>query len=268
MNPEEMKVTTRSPYANGRPWCRRAGRMALLLCLVATLDACTVLKRLAMVGEAPSLSNVEDPTHLANRRPVELPMPRAVEPVHQANSLWRAGSQHFLQDQRAAKEGDIVTINIEIQDRAQISNKTTRSRIASEDASAASILGYEASLSQLLPTAINPTSLIDLDSAGSTEGNGTVDRGETIDMRVAALVTQVLPNGNMVIAGRQEVRINFEVRELQVAGIIRAADISSTNTVEFDKIAEARISYGGRGHLTDVQQPRYGQQVFDILWPF
>lgn len=248
--------------------CRQIARLTVLLSLLGGLEACTVLKRLTQIGETPPLSRIENPAPLANRRPIELPMPGAVAPRHQANSLWRAGSQHFLQDQRAGKAGDIVTINIEIQDRAQISNKTTRSRIATEDASASSIIGYEASLSQILPTAIDPTSLIDLDSSGSTEGNGTVDRGETIDMRVAALVTQVLPNGNMVVAGRQEVRINFEVRELQVAGIIRPADISSTNTVEFDKIAEARISYGGRGQLTDVQQPRYGQQVFDILWPF
>ena len=261
-------MTRRLPSANMKLWIRSLVRLSGLLLLVLGLDACTVLKRLTEIGQEPPLSRIENPAPLANRRPVELPMPRATTPTHQANSLWRAGSQHFLQDQRAAKEGDIVTINIEIQDRAQISNTTTRSRIATEDASANSILGYEASLSQLLPTAIDPTSLIDLDSSGSTEGNGTVDRGETIDMRVAALVTQVLPNGNMVVAGRQEVRVNFEVRELQVAGIIRPADISSTNTVEFDKIAEARISYGGRGQLTDVQQPRYGQQVFDILWPF
>ena len=110
--------------------------------------------------------------------------------------------------------------------------------------------------------------LIDLDSTSSSQGVGSVDRGESIDLRVAALVTQVLPNGNLVIAGRQEVRVNYEVRELQVVGMIRPEDITSTNTISYDQIAEARIAYGGRGHISDVQQPRYGQQFFDVIWPF
>jgi flagellar L-ring protein precursor FlgH len=142
------------------------------------------------------------------------------------------------------------------------------SRTSAEGASASSILGYEASLAQILPQAIDPTNLIDLDSSGSTEGAGQVNRDESIELRVAALVTQVLPNGNLVIAGRQEVRVNFELRELKVVGIIRPEDITSANTIEFDQIAEARIAYGGRGQITDVQQPRYGQQVYDILGPF
>ena len=161
-----------------------------------------------------------------------------------------------------------MTINIEISDSATISNRTTRSRTASEDASLINLLGYQTQLANIFPPDFNPLNMVDLNSAGSTEGNGTVDRGETIDLEVAALVTQVLPNGNLVVAGRQEMRINYEVRELQVAGVIRPEDITSTNTIGFDKIAEARIAYGGRGHLTDVQQPRYGQQVFDVLWPF
>jgi flagellar L-ring protein precursor FlgH len=243
-------------------------RLAGVVLVTLALGACNILPRLAEVGRAPDLSRIENPARLAGKQPVQMPMPQAVEAARQPNSLWRPGSQHFLKDQRAAEEGDIVTVNIEIQDKAQISNTTNRSRIAAEDSSASSILGYEASLAQILPEAIDPTNLIDLDSSGSTEGAGSVNRDESIELRVAALVTQVLPNGNLVIAGRQEVRVNFEIRDLKVAGIIRPEDITSTNTIEFDQIAEARISYGGRGQITDVQQPRYGQQIFDILWPF
>jgi flagellar L-ring protein precursor FlgH len=246
----------------------RPFRLAGLLLVAVSLNACNALQRVAEIGRPPAMSAIQDPRGIVGRQPVQMPQPAPVAANHQPNSLWRPGSQHFLQDQRAAKVGDIVTVDIEIQDKAEISNSTNRSRTAAEDSSASSVLGYEASLTQLLPSALDPTSLIDLDSSGSTEGTGSIQRDETINLSVAALVIQVLPNGNLVIAGRQEVRVNFEMRELQVAGIIRPEDIASTNTIAFDQIAEARIAYGGRGTLSDLQQPRYGQQIFDILWPF
>ena len=129
-------------------------------------------------------------------------------------------------------------------------------------------MGYESSLSRVLPEAILPGSLIDLDSKTSNEGLGTIERDETIELKIAATVSQKLPNGNLVIHGRQEVRVNYETRDLQIAGVIRPEDISSSNTISYEKIAEARIAYGGRGQITDVQQPRYGTQVIDILFPF
>jgi flagellar L-ring protein precursor FlgH len=247
---------------------RHAARAATLVLAAAALAGCNALTRLSQIGEEPPLTKLESPAVLHDSQPISMPMPPPEVIERQPNSLWRPGSRAFLKDQRANQVGDILTVVIAIDDGAQISNTTQRSRTNAENASASSFLGYEASLGAVLPEAIDPTNLVDLDSSTSSQGAGSVNRDESIDLRVAALVTQVLPNGNLVIAGRQEVRVNYEVRELQVVGMIRPGDITSTNTISYDQIAEARIAYGGRGHISDVQQPRYGQQVFDVIWPF
>ncbi len=246
----------------------RLTKTATIAVLALTLGACNALTRLSQVGEASPLTAIQNPAVLHGNQPIAMPMPPPLVVERKPNSLWRPGSRAFLKDQRASEVGDILTVVIEIEDDASISNSTSRSRTAGENSSASSILGYEASLATILPSAFNPTSLIDLDSTSNTNGTGSVNRDETINLRIAALVTQVLPNGNLVIAGRQEIRVNFEVRELQVAGLIRPEDITSTNTINYDQIAEARIVYGGRGQISDVQQPRYGQQIYDIIWPF
>jgi len=242
---------------------------AVISVMALSLSACNMINRLAEVGATPALSTIGNPAKLVDGgQTVSIPMPSAVEVERSPSSLWRPGSRAFLKDQRATEVGDILTVIIQINDSAAISNKTNRSRTNAENSSAAALLGYEASLASILPAAVNPTNLIDLDSNSNSEGSGAVTRDETINLRVAALITQVLPNGNLVVAGRQEVRVNYEVRELQVAGMIRPEDITSSNQINYDQIAEARIAYGGRGHLSDVQQARYGQQVFDIIWPF
>jgi flagellar L-ring protein precursor FlgH len=251
--------------ARGQARLAKATSIALV---ALALGACNALTRMSQVGEEPPLAAIQNPAVLHGNQPIAMPMPPPMVVERKPNSLWRPGSRAFLKDQRASEVGDILTVVIEIEDDATISNSTNRSRSAGEDASASSILGYEASLGSVLPEAIDPTNLIDLDSTSNSQGAGSVNRDESINLRVAALVTQVLPNGNLVIAGRQEVRVNFEVRELQIAGLIRPEDITSTNTIKYDQVAEARIAYGGRGHISDVQQPRYGQQIYDIIWPF
>ena len=129
-------------------------------------------------------------------------------------------------------------------------------------------MGFEGAFDVILPEAVDPMDLVDIDTRSVHEGEGSVEREETINLKVAAIVTQTLPNGNLVIRGRQEVRVNFEVRELFIAGVIRPEDITADNTIDSSKVAEARIIYGGRGQLTDVQQPRYGFQLLDIIYPF
>ncbi len=255
--------------SNRKSQILRLAKTTAALLLAGSLSGCLFTERLANVGQAPALSQIDNPAKLNGNRPLVLPMPQPAEEayVQEANSLWRQGSRSFFKDQRARNVGDLITVDIQINDSANLSNETERTRDNSENAGLTNALGWETQLGEVL-TGVDPTSLINANSDSKSNGKGTVKRNESIKMTVAAMVTQVLPNGNMVIAGRQETRVNFEIRELQVAGIIRAEDITNTNTISFNQIAEARISYGGRGQLSDVQQPRYGQQIYDILWPF
>jgi len=240
-----------------------------LICAVAVLlSACNAATRLANIGAEPQLSRIENPVESRDYKPVTLPMPRPEPVVHQANSLWRPGSRQFFKDQRAARVGDILTVNVTVDDKAKVTNTTTRTRGNSESATLPNFLGAETGALNKAFNGINVAKPVDLGSNSSSTGVGSVDRDETINLKVAALVTQVLPNGNLVIRGKQEVRVNFEVRELEVSGVVRPEDITSTNTINHSQIAEARISYGGHGQLTDVQQPRYGQQIFDVIFPF
>jgi flagellar L-ring protein precursor FlgH len=243
-------------------------RIAGLLLLGVSLSACGAVDRLANVGQAPALSPIEDPTATKGYKPVQMPMPAMEHASYAPNSLWRTGSRAFFKDQRARLVGDLVTVKVKVTDKAQLNNTTKRSRKNGEDVGADNAFGFENKLDKYLPDGASAGSLLKLDSAASSEGAGSVNRSETLATNVAAVVTQTLPNGNLVIEGKQEIRVNFEVRELIVAGVIRPEDIESDNTIESTKIAQARIAYGGRGQITDVQQPRYGQQVMDILLPF
>jgi flagellar L-ring protein precursor FlgH len=157
---------------------------------------------------------------------------------------------------------------IEIDDQANISNSSNRARSGSENLGIGSLVGIPQILQNKLPGDASFDDLASVDSSSSSSGNGSVQRNEQIALKIAATVVDVLPNGHLVVQGTQEVRVNFELRDLQVAGIVRPEDISRQNTITYDKIAGARVSYGGRGQITDVQQPRYGQQVTDILLPF
>ena len=238
-------------------------RLIAAVLVAATLAGCNSADRIANIGKAPDMA----PVGTIEPR-VSMPMPAAEEIVYQPNSLWRSGSRAFFRDQRAARVGDILTVLINISDNAKVDNTTKRSRANAENASVDNLLGYESYLGKVFPNAVDNTNLANLGSNSSSTGAGSVDRREKIELTVAAVVTQVLPNGNLVISGRQQVRVNFEVRELDVTGIVRPEDISNINTIQHTQIAEARIAYGGQGHISDVQQARYGQQLFDILMPF
>lgn len=238
---------------------------AALLC--SALGACNTVDRLSQIGATPALSAIEDPTAQAGYKPVRLPMPD-IQPVSYApNSLWRTGSRAFFKDQRAARVGDLVTVKVNVTDKANLNNETKRTRANAEGFGLPNAFGLESNKA-VTAAGIAADKLLNATSSSSSDGVGSVQRNETVTTNIAAIVTQILPNGNLVVEGKQEIRINFEVRELVVAGVVRPEDIESDNTIESTKIAQARIAYGGRGQITDVQQPRYGQQLVDVLLPF
>jgi len=242
-------------------------RVAVLLPLV--LAGCGSAERLARIGRAPEMAPIADPTRGQDYRPVSMPMPAPQDARSlQANSLWRPGSRTFLRDQRAASVGDLITVMVSIKDTADMANTTSRSRDNSESLGIPRLLGLDSSYARFFPQGFDPSKMLEASSENESKGTGRIQRNEAVTMRVAATVTQLLPNGNLVVSGRQQVRVNHEMRDLSVAGIIRPQDIASDNTVQHDRLAEARIAYGGRGTVSDVQQPRYGQQVLDAILPF
>ena len=243
-------------------------RVLPALVLVLLLPGCGALTRLSEIGRPPSMTQPGDPTADPSYRPISLPMPRLQTAPAEANSLWRSGSRAFFKDQRAAQVGDIVTILVSITDSATLSNKSSEGRTGAESMGLPNLFGFEAAIPKVLAKAANLNQLVSASSTGNSTGTGAIQRAEAVTLRLAGVITQCLPNGNLAVAARQEVRVNSELRELQVSGVIRPQDIASDNTVHHDRMAEVRITYGGRGQLTDVQQPRYGQQLLDVLLPF
>jgi flagellar L-ring protein precursor FlgH len=239
--------------------------IALALLAGSMLSGCAAIDRLKTTAQQPPLSEVDNPTAQPGYKPVQMPMPAALPAAYSPNSLWRNGSRAFFKDQRAHQIGDILTVQVNITDKAIIANETQSSRQTKEDSGIDNFFGKPKV--PLMNTPV-PTRILTTDSTMSLDGKGSVNRSEALQTNVAAVVTQVLPNGNLVVEGRQEIRVNYEIRELIVAGIVRPEDIQSDNTIDSTKIAQARIAYGGRGQISNVQQMRYGNQVLDVFLPF
>ena len=236
--------------------------------VAVSVTGCNVLSRLSEVGDGPELTKIVNPVARPDYRPVSLPMPTPQVAEDNPNSLWRAGAKAFFKDHRAKEIGDVLTVKLDFTDKATFDNVTTRERDDSEDTNITQLLGLEAEFSKVLPQAVSAASLLSFDNAHETKGEGKVDRQEVISLTFAAVVTQILPNGSLVIVGRQEILVNSELRELMVTGVVRPSDIDSDNTISHEKIAEMRVAYGGSGTLSQLQQPRWGTQIWDIIFPF
>lgn len=249
----------------------KIARGVVIVSLAFIMGGCLLGDRLSSVGAGAAFSPVTNPATQANYQRVSLPMPKPVPQISESNSLWLSGSRAFFRDQRARVIGDILTVIININDNATMNNTTTRNRGEnSETAAIPEALGLNAAaraMRRVLPGS-TLTEVAGLTSTSKTSGTGNIKRTERVQLRVAAVVSDVLPNGNFFIHGRQEVKVNYEVRDLEIAGVIRPEDITNTNTINLAQIAEARVAYGGRGFISDAQQPRYGQHIYDILYPF
>lgn len=235
------------------------------------LTACT--GRLNDLGQTPALTPIgynQEYLTGVDRKHVDVlnHSPRPTSARYSEGSLWNAGPSSLLGDRRAQSLGDIMTVVIEISDEASISNSSNRARSGSDDLSLPNFLGIPQILNKRLPDGADLGTAVGVSSSSSASGNGSISRNEEITLRVAATVVEILPNGHMVVKGNQEVRVNYELRDLQVAGIVRPEDISRQNEITYDKIAGARIAYGGRGMISDMQQPRYGQQLADTILPY
>ena len=239
--------------------------MRIVLLTMICLGGCG---RLAEVGRAPEFSPLEGTYQHHAMYSSALPEVADGTEPQDAASLWTSSRSSLLGDRRAGMRGDILTVVIEIDDQAEISNSTDRERSGEEKMGIAGFFGLPQRIDENLPEGASMESAVDTRSESSYEGEGSVSRRESLTLRVAATVVEELPNGVLRIEGQQEVRVNYELRELIVTGYVRPTDISRQNEITYDKIAGARISYGGRGQITDVQQPRYGQQVLDVILPY
>jgi len=248
-----------------RPPLRLAALLLPALAATALLPACS---RMDHMGRAPTLSAPQQSDEfLAMTDPVLLlPDTNTPAPVADA-SLWAGPQRSLVRDRRASMRGDILTVVIQIDDRAEMQNSSGRQRKAADQVGIDALVGLPQRIDPHLPEGASLAQMADTSASSTFKGSGNVSRREKLTLRIAATVVETLPNGVLRIEGTQEVRVNFELRELTVSGFVRPDDISRANEIAYDRIAGARISYGGRGQITDVQQPRYGQQLADMVLP-
>ncbi|MCE2716244.1 MAG: flagellar basal body L-ring protein FlgH [Pseudomonadota bacterium] len=264
----------------------------VLLLLSLLLPGCNLATKLSTIGEPPQMTQIKDPRDVPGYEPVHMPMPEAMPAPERTNSLWQTGSRAFFKDQRAGKVGDVVTVVVEI-DRSQNMQMTPNiQRQSSLNSSVSEVLGHafpiqkrlskalpgkhgqDGDLSQNNPAANSNTpsgltgNWVGVTSNPTHSSTASYDVKDKINFTMSAVIIQVLPNGNMVIQGREEVRLVNELREVELKGVVRREDITSSNKVHSQKIANLRISYGGRGDLSDAQQAPWGQQYLNKLLPF
>lgn len=253
-----MQPTMVSKMACRRPWALMTGTL-----LAVALAGCAA--RPLEIGREPELSPVGAGLRRDSQVGTEHLFPQKGREYVRADTLWRERGGDLFRDPRARRAGDILTVTISMKDKASLDNSSKRSRDSSR--------GFGLDMSHAIDwKAFASAGSAKVDSAlksnTATDGKGEIARSENIDLRIAAVVSDILPNGNLVIEGSQELRVNYELRVLTFTGIVSPVDIKADNTISHERIAEARMSYGGRGRSMEVQQPGWGQQVIDLVFPF
>ncbi|NDB83513.1 MAG: flagellar basal body L-ring protein FlgH [Alphaproteobacteria bacterium] len=254
---------------SGQKFCDILYYLVVFNILALLLSGCAdSIEKLSRVGKAPDLAKLDVPTTYGEDEDPAKTAQMYEQRKSVTNSLWQPGAISFFRDNRAWKVGDLVRVVIDISDSAALSNTTNNARTANDSVGAPQVFGKETAIAKAFSGSADPANLLSTSTSKLHKGTGAISRKEAIQTVIAAVVSQILPNGNLLIQGKQEIRVNHELREVRVSGIIRPRDISSRNSVTSDQIAEARISYGGRGVVSDVQQPRVGSQIVDIISPF
>lgn len=243
-------------------------RPALLLGAAAVALSLTACGRVSQIGQVPDMTQPESSVEFQAMTSQGYGTDELPDRMDSSASLWTTSQNSLVADRRAAKRGDILTVVIEIDDRAEIQNSSGRSRTSADKVSIPALAGLPQRIDKMLPEGASMDELAEAKASSSYKGSGNISRRDKMTLRVAATVVDRLPNGVLRIQGTQEVRVNYEMRELTVSGFVRPSDIARRNEISYDRIAGARISYGGRGQISDVQQPRYGQQVADIVLPY
>ena len=239
--------------------------LAILVAGLAFLAGCSSQDHF---GKPPSLTPVDNSAEQYAMKTPPLPQTTQVTRNTDSASLWSRSRQSLLGDRRAMQRGDILTVVIELDENASIDNQTDRSRSASQGMTVPQLFGIPQRIDEVLPDGASMANAVELGSTSSASGDGSVTRSEKLELKVAATIVDVMPNGVLSIQGSQELRVNYELRELLISGFVRPEDISRQNSISIEKIASARVSYGGRGQISDMQQPRYGQQVLETVLPF
>jgi flagellar L-ring protein precursor FlgH len=245
---------------------RHAWWVLIVACCMGVLMGCqSSVDKMRALGRVPEFSDIRYP----NRSASDMLDAESQGGRPAANSLWQASSGAFFRDQRARRVGDIVKVIVNVSDSASLNNQSQHGRTTKDNLPMPTVMGFEKILQgKLLPGGADSATLLNIGGSNSVSGSGTIKRNEKVTTQIAATVVRILPNGHLAIRGSQEIRVNYELREITLQGIVRPQDISAENEVQLDQIAEARISYGGRGHVSNVQEPRVGHQLIEALSPF
>jgi flagellar L-ring protein FlgH len=248
-----------------------------LLLAPLVLTGCNLARSFSTIGEPPQMTQIKDPRDVPGYEPVHMPMPEPMQVSQKStNSLWQTGSRAFFKDQRACKVGDVLTVEVNVDRKQSMQMNPDISRQSSLSSTVTEVLGHSLPIQKRIAKALpgnqsDPGRIdtwADVKSSPAHKSSAKYDVQDKMQFNMAAVVVQILPNGNMVVQGREEVRLVNELREIEIKGVVRREDISSNNTIPSQKIAQLRISYGGRGDLSDAQSAPWGQQYLNKLLPF